>query len=800
MTSEKKPTRKAAASKKRSSVHVEQQGFLFRQDVAVSTEEQIKNYVAQAEKDKAKIAELTKKNQILTSQLINKSLEKSVLETSTSWRMTAPFRKLLTRFPALRKIVRAILRKLYRLALILRSKLRGSSKVANDRRVLRTDYQPLVSVIIPNFNHARFLSQRLDCIINQSYKNIEIIVLDDTSTDNSLEVIGEYQKKYSSLITLIANEHNSGNIFKQWRKGIEQASGELIWICESDDFADPEFLKNTVSEFADDAVMMAFGKIQFAREDGTPYEGLDAYRERAEAGIWQNRLVRPAKAWFDNAFGVSNVIANVGGCLIRKQPVEDTIWKEATSYRVLGDWYLYLMLARGGKIAYVPEAVSYFRQHTSNTSVSSFSKPEYYKEHERLLCRLREEWDIPLETAVKFQQNVIALFNANNQAGQLGSLSGIFDTEKPMMVRHKARHILVGSLGFYTGGGEIVALHLANSLVEKGYRVSFLCLKREGENQAIRSQLDPRIAIYEADEVRNKSATRFLSEAGIDLIHTHFYLVERLFFYEAGEMPDVPYVVTLHGSYETAPVDRGFFNTVAEKVSHWVYLTDRNLKHLEYLPAEKKAHIAATQMPNGMPIDPDDFYLSRADLGIGLEDFVFAIVSRALPEKGWEIAIKALEHAQARTERRLVLLLCGNGDEADRLSSLYASNENVKFLGFQKQVQGIYRLSDCALLPTRFPGESFPLTLIQAMQVGKPVIATDIGEIASMLHEGEEQAGMTVQLLQDDDAFISEVSEAMLAVLDEAAYSAFAKGAQSCGETYCMDKITDSYIKLYGLQ
>jgi glycosyltransferase involved in cell wall biosynthesis len=98
-----------------------------------------------------------------------------------------------------------------------------------------------VSAIVPNYNHASFLRQRLDSVLSQSFSVYEIIILDDCSTDNSLDVIQQYSK-HPLVKHIIVNEKNSGSPFLQWQKGIELASGDWIWIAESDDYAHPDFL------------------------------------------------------------------------------------------------------------------------------------------------------------------------------------------------------------------------------------------------------------------------------------------------------------------------------------------------------------------------------------------------------------------------------------------------------------------------------------------------------------------------------------------------------------------------------
>ncbi|WP_424813617.1 glycosyltransferase [Roseococcus sp. YIM B11640] len=738
---------------------------------------------------RARLINQTRRASSLATRLEAERQRSNSIESSTLWRVFGPMRQALARFPRLRQALRNSLRAAYR--------AKGSLMRFRFRRRRRGDFQPLVSVIIPNFNHARFLPQRIESILKQNYTKFELLILDDASTDDSAEVIERYRAAHPDVIRVIRNEQNAGNVFRQWRKGVAEAKGELIWICESDDFAEPDFLAALVPVFLDESVMIGFGRIQFADAAGKPYPGLDAYRERSQPGIWKARNVRPAKAWFDTGFGVHNVIANVGGCLIRNQPIEDEVWEEATTYRVLGDWYLYAKLARGGQIAYEPGAVAYFRQHGSNTSVSSFTTARYYEEHQRILRELRALWGIPEATVERFADEVAAQFRHAQAAEKLGSLEEVFDAGKALATRRQGQHILMVILGFYLGGGEIFPIHLANALVKMGFTVSVMTLLQHDWNEGIRAQLDRRIAVYDAAIVRKTGTWKFLNDAGVDLIHTHFIGAEGLFFNEGLEPPDLPYVVTLHGSYEITAIRPEFAARVGRGVSLWVYLTEKNLDHLAMLDPELRASARTRRLPNAMPDDERPFLKSRADLGIGERDVVFALVSRAIPEKGWAEAIAALALAQQKTERRLHLLLCGAGPEADRLGALHAQTPGVHFLGFQDRVHGVYRLADCAILPTRFQGESYPLTLVQAMQTGRPIIATDIGEIAEMLLQGDRAAGLLVPYDRDDDRFIAQVAEAMLAMTDDAVRQVYGSNAREMGAAYAMDNVAAAYVQSY---
>jgi len=101
---------------------------------------------------------------------------------------------------------------------------------------------PKVSVIVPNYNHAPYLRQRIESILNQTYQDFEVILLDDCSTDNSRDILNNYRNQ-SKVSHCIFNAVNGKSAFQQWQKGVQLAKGEYIWIAESDDWAEPEFLE-----------------------------------------------------------------------------------------------------------------------------------------------------------------------------------------------------------------------------------------------------------------------------------------------------------------------------------------------------------------------------------------------------------------------------------------------------------------------------------------------------------------------------------------------------------------------------
>lgn len=652
-----------------------------------------------------------------------------------------------------------------------------------------------ITAIVPNYNHAAYLPQRLDSILSQSYPLIDIIVLDDCSTDESRAVIDGYAARYPDRITTIYNDANSGSIFSQWRKGVEAARGDLVWICESDDFCDRDFARHLVGHFRDPTVMLAFGDIQFADGQGEWCEGLDAYRERAEPGLWARPCVRPAHEWFTRGFAVVNLIANVGGSIWRRAPIRGAVWAEAARFRTMGDWYLYSEIAGTGQIAFDPRARASFRIHSANSSVRAQQRPEYYAEYMRLMGDLKSRWPVPDEALDRFVAVCRTVFDRHVAPGTDGGFGGLLDAGALRAIPCDRPHVLIVILGFSFGGGELFPINLANALKAMGSNVSVLQLMSADDRDEVRAVLDPAIPVWHADEVARRGIGAFLAETGVSVIHSHIASAEMFFFENWGRTTDLPYVATLHGSYEAMEIEPARVRVLARHVTHWVYTTERNLA------AITRAGVPPGligKMANGMPVDPRSFPESRADMGISDEALVFAFVARGIRRKGWRVAVGAFERLQAaHPDREMHLLMVGEGELTDLMAERAAANPSIRLLGYRTEIHGLYRLADVALAPTRFAGESYPLCLIQAMQSGAAIIASDTGEIAAMLSQSGDTAGLLVPVVRDTAAFEDGVLAAMERVLDPGLLRRLRAGAARIGAGYAIELVAARYLDLY---
>lgn len=653
------------------------------------------------------------------------------------------------------------------------------------------NYGIRVTAIVPNYNHAAFLAQRIESILNQGYPLIDIVILDDCSTDGSRNVIDGYVERYPERIRAVFNEENSGNVFKQWQKGHGLATGDLVWICESDDFCDNHFVEHLVGAFRDPSVMIAFGRIEFADTTGQFMPGMDKYRESSEAGIWSDPLVRPAARWFEGGFGVKNVIANVGGSIWRRFPVEDAIWNNAASYRIMGDWYLYGVLAAGGQIAYNPNAVSFFRMHGANTSgLSAQSTPEYYQEYAKLMTSLKRRWKIPDATFDRFVDSCHRVYQGRDVEGRFEEL---LRPKELRTVQRDAPHVLIGTLGFSYGGGEIFPIHLANALRRQGVNVSMLQMMDTHDHPDVRAMLNPAIPVYSANVLSDMGVRNFIRTAQVSVVHSHIASVER-FLIEEGAA-DVPYIATLHGSYEAMAISRSKTKKWASCVDQFVYTADRNRQPFEGLNIADEKFI---KFPNAMPVDSTPFGKTREDLGIDEHTVVFTLVARGVDGKGWEESVRAFRILRDRhPEQKVAVLAVGEGPATARAKALAEGDPNIHFLGYVQHIHGVYMLTDVALLPTRFPGESHPLCLIQAMQMGVPSVATDIGDIRSMIEAEDGASGEIVPYSSDDGVYLEALVASMEKMLDPKYRARLATNARKSAIRFDIDVLAGRYRNLY---
>jgi hypothetical protein len=230
------------------------------------------------------------------------------------------------------------------------------------------DTRPTVSAIVPNYNHARYLDERIGSILNQRVPPAEVIVLDDSSTDDSLAVLDRWKRVSPLPFTIVRNNQASGSTFRQWARGLELAAGALVWFAESDDASSPDFLERLIPYFADDQLSFAYTE---SRVVGAESEWLaDSYRfytDSISPTKWVSAYVEEGRCEIDQALCIKNTIPNASAVLFRRSVLARHI-QSATAFRYCGDWWAYLCCLKDGRIAYHPEALNIHRRRAGSVT------------------------------------------------------------------------------------------------------------------------------------------------------------------------------------------------------------------------------------------------------------------------------------------------------------------------------------------------------------------------------------------------------------------------------------------------
>lgn len=215
-----------------------------------------------------------------------------------------------------------------------------------------------VSVIIPNYNHEKFLKTRIESVLNQTFTDFEIILLDDNSTDNSWHIIQSYAN-HEKVSAVVKNDTNSGSPFSQWKRGLALAKGELIWIAESDDYAEPNFLETLINLYTD-SVVVAYSKSLWVDENNIQNTPIPYDPENR----WDHSFTNKGMEEINFIMGTKNKIPNASAVLFRKpKDFPDTI----IDMKFAGDWYFWIWMLQFGDVAYTPEKLNFFRKHSSSS-------------------------------------------------------------------------------------------------------------------------------------------------------------------------------------------------------------------------------------------------------------------------------------------------------------------------------------------------------------------------------------------------------------------------------------------------
>lgn len=268
-----------------------------------------------------------------------------------------------------------------------------------------------VSAIVPNYNYADFIIERLDSILFQTYPVSELIILDDASPDNSVEVIKEKIEKIRKArpnltIKFLPNKVNSGGcVFSQWQKGLKAATGDYIWIAEADDSSNERFLETAMATFSKnpDQVLFYSDCLRINQNNTitakTSQDWCDIWRNHR----WAKDYTNSGKDEIINYLSANNTILNVSSVVWKNLPELTKIFEAAKTYKIAGDWYIYSKVLRLGDIAYSAQPLNYYRKHDKGSVSTTINRSIEYKEVVKIQNEIRDKYNLDAEH-IKWQK------------------------------------------------------------------------------------------------------------------------------------------------------------------------------------------------------------------------------------------------------------------------------------------------------------------------------------------------------------------------------------------------------------
>lgn len=209
--------------------------------------------------------------------------------------------------------------------------------------------EPKVTVLMPVYNGEKYLREAIDSVLSQTFSDFEFLIINDGSTDNSVEIIKNYN---DSRIRLIHNDKNRGIVFSR-NRGLEESRGEYIAILDCDDIAYPRRLEKQL-KFLD--AHPDFGVI------GSWVKLIDSAGQPTGV-IWKNRISPekiPSFLLFGNCFAHSSTI-------IRAKAIPPELYQP---FEISCDYDLWIRMSKKWKLWSLPEILTKYRVHQKGVSKS----------------------------------------------------------------------------------------------------------------------------------------------------------------------------------------------------------------------------------------------------------------------------------------------------------------------------------------------------------------------------------------------------------------------------------------------
>ena len=267
------------------------------------------------------------------------------------------------------------------------------------------EVSPLVSVVIASYNYGDLIEKRIESFLNQTYENIEIIILDDCSTDDSRDVIENFRS--NDRIRIIYNDENLGWI-KNSNLGISLSRGEYVLFGNCDDVASQDLIENLVRPFSEDKIL----GISFCESELIDYFGNQIGSDRDSR---DHKFIHSTQSdcriegvEMASFLSHSCVIPNLSAALFRREALALSEGF-STRYSICSDWNLFIELSLSWDFFYIRKPLNKFRQHKKNVR-SSVKESALSGQIIKLLVETSLDYRLKFRVRRRFRERSFVLF------------------------------------------------------------------------------------------------------------------------------------------------------------------------------------------------------------------------------------------------------------------------------------------------------------------------------------------------------------------------------------------------------
>lgn len=232
--------------------------------------------------------------------------------------------------------------------------------------------QEKIDVLMATYNGEKYLKEQIDSILNQTYKNIQIIISDDCSTDSTREILKQYEQ--NEKIKIYYQEKNLGYI-KNFEFLLRNVENDIYMLSDQDDVWKEQKIEKAVEKLKNENLDLVFGDLEVVDENlNTLYDSFNKFM----------KLDRKIEKYIDS-YKLQYLYNCITGCTIisRKKLIDKILPLPNNSKYMVHDYWMGLMVALNGKIGYIKETYIKYRQH-GNNQVGIEKKSHKFKELEQV--------------------------------------------------------------------------------------------------------------------------------------------------------------------------------------------------------------------------------------------------------------------------------------------------------------------------------------------------------------------------------------------------------------------------------